>query len=184
MIKILLFLSTLIFAIGTQDLTTAGFDKLTESQKAEIIKATEAMSKVPDTTKTLVHEVSKWADVGIKVGAALGACAKELNIAVNDFLKTPAGKFTFLMIAWKIMYEDIVHVGGGIIFLFIGIFITWKVYKNWTIEEVVFSKDKVDIFRRPIKTYTYKNLTSDEVGGLCAIIVVTMIISAISIFAL
>jgi hypothetical protein len=182
--KLILVLCPLLFAISTQDLSTAGFDKLTETQKAEIIKATEAMSKVPDTTKTLVHQVDQWANVGIKIGAALGACAKELNVAVNDFLKTPAGKFTFLMIAWKIMSTDIIHVGGGIIFLLVGVFLSWKFYRNWTAGEITYDKEKVDIFRRPIKYEKRMELSGEEAGAICTILVVAMIISAICIYTM
>lgn len=184
MIKILLFLSTLIFAISTEDLSSAGFNKLTESQKAEIIKATENMAKAPDTTKTLVHQVSQWADVGIKIGAALGACAKELNVAVNDFLQTPAGKFTFFMIAWRIMANDIIHVGGGLLFLFIGLMVAWKFYRNWTAGTITYDKDKVDIFKRPIKYVTRSELSDNESAAIVGVVAITIIISAFAIYSL
>jgi hypothetical protein len=172
------------FAISSDDVVQAGFNNLSESQKADVIKAVQAQSNKPDSGSTVVEQVDKWADVGIKVGRAMGSCAKELNLAVNDFLKTPAGKLTFIMIGWKIMASDIIHMFGGLIFLLIGIVVSWKFYKNWTISKVKFDPEKKDIFRRPIKTYEHTTLTGDEAGAICGILALAMAIAAACIYTM
>lgn len=174
-IRILLILCALVFSIDNIDIDNAGFSRLTEQQKADIVKRVASLSD--SGKKTNAQVFSEWADVGIKIGQDLASCARELNIAVNEFLLTPAGKVTFVMIGWKIMARDIIHVFFSIISLIIGIFVIRIMYCNWSVKNVKFNYEKLDIFKRPTKTYEHNVLSAEEVGGIIAVFALTMIIS-------
>lgn len=186
MIKFLLLFPMILFAISTQDLSSVGFDQLSETEKADIVKLIAERSDSTSSQKSVVspENIDKWAEIGMKIGKAIGLCAKELNVAVNDFLKTPAGKFTFMMIAWKIMASDIIHVGGFLLLMLTGILLTRALYKNWTITNVEFDKEKVDIFRRPTKTYEKMTLSGESVGGLFAILAAFITAAAICLYTM
>lgn len=75
----------------------------------------EAVSKVevPD-----VAEVSEWASASKGFAEALGIAAKELGIAVNDFLNSPAG----ILLALILLYN---FAGGALLGLPFTMFTLW-----------------------------------------------------------
>lgn len=117
--------------------TTVDTSGLTEAQVAEI-KAIAA-KKVAETAA----QAAKPADVspekitaGVTLAAtwgsqaaaaaegfakALGIAAKELNITINDFLKSPAGILTAGLIIWKMAGAAILHAIYGVVFLTVGL---------------------------------------------------------------
>lgn len=100
-------------AFAAVDVNTAG---LTDAQKAELIKQAEAMKSQSKPEAQLVEKVDKWVDVGEKVGKMMGGAAKEVGIAVNEFVKTPVGLMTASIILWSYMGSMIIHVVAGAIF--------------------------------------------------------------------
>jgi len=72
----------------------------------------------------------KWVGVGGEVGTAI----KEGLMAVVDvsdqFGKTDVGKFTIIMIAWKVMGQDVVRILLGLLFMIIITFMFFRIYRN------------------------------------------------------
>lgn len=58
--------------------------------------------------------VSQWAadmaTVAESFARAIGIAAREMGVAVNDFLNTPAGVLTAAVILWKVIGADVVTV--------------------------------------------------------------------------
>lgn len=52
---------------------------------------------------------------------ALGIAAKELNVTINDFLKSDAGKLTAAVIIWKVAGASILKMLYGTLFLTVGL---------------------------------------------------------------
>lgn len=52
---------------------------------------------------------------------AMGIAARELNVTINDFLKSPAGMLTAGLIIWKMAGAAVLHAFYGVIFLAIGL---------------------------------------------------------------
>lgn len=88
---ILMMLSLSTFAgqggLSSDNLNSAGFAKLSEAEKAEIIKqvadkaaAKNFLGQTEDQEKA-VDKVERWADVGAKIGQGLAGAAKELGVA-------------------------------------------------------------------------------------------------------
>ena len=92
---ILMMVSISAWAGNTSDaVNSAGFSKLTEAEKAEVIKivADKASSKDSSVPVALTEDrVEKWVKIGSNIGQGLAGAAKEVGVAVNDFSQTPVG---------------------------------------------------------------------------------------------
>jgi len=112
----------------TTDNLSSNFNRLTETQKAEIAKTIAenaeknnvGINGVVSAPTTTIEEAHKWVDLGTKFGQSIGSAARELGVLVSDFLKTPVGKLTAVLIIWKIIGADLIHLfGAGMMFFFI-----------------------------------------------------------------
>lgn len=130
--KILMFilmmgLLTSASALSSQDVSNSGFDDLTVQQQADVLKtiadkAQEAKVAVPNTAA--IDEAQKWVNLGSSIGKGLASSARELGVAVNDFSNTSVGKWTMFLIVFNIVGSSIIHIIGGLLFLFFGITFT------------------------------------------------------------
>ena len=105
-------------SMATAAPTPNDMHQLTEVQQAElalhVAKQVEAAKAAPSAPK----QVEQWVSYGTQIGQALAGTAKELGVVANEFIQTPAGKFTLAMIIWKVMGQDIVHVGMALLMFF------------------------------------------------------------------
>ena len=134
-------------ALTTDSVANAGFSKLTEGQKAEIIKqiANQAADKTSVTAPS-EEKVEKWVKIGSQVGQGLAGAAKEVGIAVNDFAKTPVGQLTMVLIVWHIIGGVLVHIFGGILIMVIGLWFIHFMFKRAYPDRVTYSKEHKNIF--------------------------------------
>lgn len=127
---------------GNTNLDTSG---LTDSQIAELkahaAKVVAEAAKKADGTG-LAHAVENpgamvtlAATWGPQMAAAaegfakaLGIAARELNVTVNDFLKSDAGKLTAILIIWKVAGAAAVKILYGILFVTVGMIVTRMIY--------------------------------------------------------
>jgi hypothetical protein len=176
--KVLL-VATLMFssmAMAAVEINTNG---LNDSQKAELVKAAEAMkATAPSSTTATVEAVDRWADVSLKFAKAIGVAAKELGIAANDFLKTPAGMMTAGVIVFQYMGGPIIHVGFGLLILLIGIgTLTWF---NRAATRVDYEYDTTvkNIFGNyPLKGKIKRAISDDVSAGLLIGYLLVLVIS-------
>lgn len=61
---------------------------------------------------------------------ALGVAARELNVTINDFLKSDAGRLTALIIIWKVAGASILKALYGTLFLTVGLVMIRVIYKR------------------------------------------------------
>lgn len=59
---------------------------------------------------------------------ALGIAARELNVTINEFLTSPAGKLTAVMIVWKIAGSSILSLFYGLLFVVVGLSVVRMIY--------------------------------------------------------
>ena len=108
-------------ALAYTESLPAGWDKLSETQKAEFRKQVAVAAEEKTSQPILdVKKVDEYVALGERIGKMMGSAAKELGIAVNQFVETPVGKWTMAMIIWKYMGSAIVHVFGGVLVLVVG----------------------------------------------------------------
>lgn len=125
--------------------TTIDTSGLTEAQVAEIkaiaakkVAETAAAAAKPDgdvTPEKVTAGVTLAATWGTQAAAvaegfakALGIAAKELNITINDFLKSPAGMLTAGLIIWKMAGSGILYAMYGTIVLVVGLIMIRIIY--------------------------------------------------------
>jgi hypothetical protein len=159
-------------ALTSEDVSRAGFDKLSDAQKIEIMQQVNQKANTVVTTTTAT-KVNEWVNVGTNIGKGLAGAAKEVGVAVNDFAKTDVGQLTMYLIVWNIMGSAIVHIIGGLMIWFIGlIFIIFYYSKARTKSE--YKKDGQQIIEY--------NLDSGVRGELLFIAFIVMIAGSIAIF--
>jgi hypothetical protein len=107
-------------AIDVRTIDSAGFDKLTEAQKAALVQqVTQQVAGNTDTTSA--EKLNEWVDLGTKIGKGLAGAAKETGVAVNDFALSPVGRLTTILIVWHFIGNSLLHVFGATVLLGIGL---------------------------------------------------------------
>lgn len=131
-IAFMLMFSMHAFAISSHDMDVAGFDKLSATQKAEMIAQIEQKTKDLPTVAAAetADKVEKWVNIGSQIGKGLAGAAKELGVAANDFAKTPVG----ILATWLIIYHFIgnafIHVIGGLLIWAVGLSLTYALMRR------------------------------------------------------
>ena len=162
------------------DIDTRG---LTESQKAQLVQQAEQMKKA--TPLETAEKVDKWVDVGERLGKMMGGAAREVGIAVNDFVKTPVGMMTAGLIVWNYMGSMLIHVVGGFTILFITFgLLTWY---SGRLREVTITYDKEAgrnwLGRYPVLKREVTAMESDSWGFLLFGYAVSLAVSLFAIFS-
>lgn len=119
--------------------TTIDVSGLSDAQVAEL-KA-QAAKVVADQAKGVVNQsdakvvmanAATWgqqaATAAEGFAKALGIAARELNVTINDFLKSDAGKLTAILIIWKVAGAAIMHALYGVVFLAVGLTMIRVIY--------------------------------------------------------
>lgn len=112
---------------------------LSEQQIAEIKAQAAAMAannaKANDPASTVSAGMTLAATWGTQAASAaegfakaLGIAAKELNIGINAFLDTDAGKITAALIIWKVAGASIINVLLGITVMISGLVFARVIY--------------------------------------------------------
>jgi hypothetical protein len=103
--------------VKTSDLTADQLAKITAEQELENIQ------------KKMEH-YGNWVGIGGEIGQAVNEGLLSVVEVSDKFGKTDIGKFTLVMIAWKIMGKDVIRIILGLIFIVVIMMIILKVYKN------------------------------------------------------
>lgn len=120
-------------AAGCSDIHVTGMEKADleqlrlECQKKQAAKAAQEVTGVLTPEQTEL-EIKKWTQYGqfaSEIAQAIGVLAKELNMAVNEFLTTDAGKLAAGMLLWKVFGDDVVGIGDA----FLGLVLLCLLYK-------------------------------------------------------
>lgn len=98
-----------------------------ETQAAQM-RQENAQKKMPGVPASA--SVNQWIDVGANLGKALAGAAKEVNVAVNDFVKSPVGMITAGIIIWQFIGGALVHLFGALIVLTFGFSVLWWATRN------------------------------------------------------
>lgn len=124
---IALCVSSLSFAsttvVDTSGLTDAQIAELKAIAAATVAKSAKASTETPDVGATLGIAAtwgSQAAQAAEGFARAIGIAAKELNVSVNEFLQTDAGKLAAIVIIWKVAGVGILKILYGTFFIIAG----------------------------------------------------------------
>lgn len=147
---------------------------LTDAQKAELVKQAEAMKSTIAQEET-TEKIDKWVNVGERIGKMMGGAAKEVGIAVNDFVKTPVGQMTAALIIWNYIGSALVHVIAGFALLGLTVIGTRFAYHVLSAPTIEYDPENRDWRGRPrIKSYKPHALGDGEtfmmwIGGMAGV---------------
>ena len=71
-----------------------------------------------------------WVGVGGEVGNAIEEGLTAVVDVADKFTGTDVGKFTMVLVAWKVIGKDVVRIVLGIVFIIVITFLFFKVYRN------------------------------------------------------
>jgi hypothetical protein len=145
----------------------------------------ESNKKIEQDSKISTDDIEKYTAIGKAVGIAFKEVCQTLNVELNEFIKTPAGKLTMFMVAWKIFGQELVHLIGGISFAFImaivWIFVFRFFYsdkKKWKYKDGK-KTDDYDLVR-----FTFVDKDNAPVPAVCLVIcaIAIIVVALVSIF--
>jgi hypothetical protein len=171
-------------ALTTDSVANAGFSRLTEAQKADVIKQiADASSKNKDAVVPSEEKVEKWVKIGSQVGQGLAGAAKELGVAVNDFSKTPVGQLTMMLIVWHMVGGVLVHIFGGLLIMVVGLSFIYFMFKRAYPDKITYSKEHKNIFGNFVVESAQRTAVDDEnaAGWLFAAAIV-ILVGTVTIF--
>ncbi len=158
--------------------------KLTAEQKEQLGKMVLQDSPKTDGELDMLEKAARFGQI---IGSGIGAAARELGIAVNEFSQTTPGRVAMLILVWKYMGDAILGVMVGIPVLVLGMWVGWKMVhrgrqRNYT-REYVYVPVLWGLFnRRKLAKEVYnRNSESSEsddwmqtIGYLCMIMSVVV----------
>ena len=166
---------------GSQlDCNALDISNMSDTDIINVRRACDSVKKAaPVSDSVKPDDVREWAGLAKEFGSAVGQTAKELGIAVNDFLMTPAGILITIYLFWS-------KLGGIIIGVPFVVTIWFAFFKVWN----TFRRTPVAFEHKPVlfglfnKKYVteYQYRSSDEIwwsgalGGLVTIGISALII--------
>jgi hypothetical protein len=114
----------------------------------EKIKSEQSMKEV----RQKINTYGEWVGVGKEIGSAVDGGLTALTKHADNIANTNVGKFTMVMIAYKVLGNDIMGVTFGFIFWFMGtLLFIWIFYKNGInkhVYDIRYSEDGKTIVRK------------------------------------
>ena len=154
---------------GNAMANTIDVSHLTKEQQAALdamVKNTNAGPKLDlETAGKWGAEMSQAAE---GFARAMGVAARELGVAISDFLASDAGKLTAALIIWKIMGKGLLALMFGVIFLIIGTRIYFKVLGRITVDHYEVSQCSVlfGLFKYEKQEPVYKQWRELDGGAI------------------
>jgi len=195
MMKKILLLTFLIAILGafcspvsaqTSQQVTVDMADLTPAQRAKV-EADALIAKQQEQLAVYEKKIEtfgQWVGVGGEIGSAVEEGLTAVVDVADKFGKTDVGKFTLVMIAWKVMGTDLVRIFLGL--LFIGMF-TWLLiysFKRTCIDRRVVIKEQNPGFMKypKLKEYELIEPLFGEGEGLGAIRMLHLVMFLIGIW--
>lgn len=116
MLRVMIVLPIMVMATSVVSAQEQSNDRITVKKSdlpPDLLKKIETENKI--------QTYGAWVGVGKEVGTAVNEGLSALTKNADDFAKTGVGKFTMLMIAWKVMGWHLVHIIFGTLFFVIGL---------------------------------------------------------------
>jgi hypothetical protein len=98
---------------------------LTPDQLAKI-----KLEQVNAELEKKIETYGKWVGVGGEIGTAVKEGLTAVVDVADKFGSTDVGKFTLVMVAWKVMGKDMVRIFLGLIFIIVFTVFIFRVYRK------------------------------------------------------
>ena len=132
---------TILDTSGLSDAAVAELKAIAAKKVAETAAQAASPTVQPEKITAGVTLAATWGQQAAAAAEgfakALGIAAKELNITINDFLASPAGKLTAALIIWKVAGATIIHLLYGLLFVTVGLTMARVLYVRLFTKEYV-----------------------------------------------
>lgn len=120
-------------------------NQLTDGQRANL---------QDQEAKSTIENVHGWVGLGKEVGEAVNTSLMAITTQADNFSKTGVGKLTVILVVWKVIGDQAIHIVGATVELlvFLPIFL-WSYRKSCMTRAIVTSRD--GLFGK--KTWEVKN---------------------------
>lgn len=160
------------FAMQTQAQTPNPSDPTSYMTAEQLLKyeADKQLAKVQSIHDMQIAEYEKkikqfgdWVGVGGEVGTAINEGLTAVVDVADKFGKTDVGKFTLVLVAWKVMGSDVVKILLGILFFVVLVVMLSRFYKNTVTDRRMLEKRTPQgLWKRDIKEY---GIVESELDG-------------------
>ena len=131
--------------------------KLTELQNIKNLEIKQLEKKL--------ETYGNWVGVGGEVGTAINEGLSAVVDVADKFDGTDVGKFTMVLVAWKVVGKDVVKIILGILFIIAISILIFRVYKNtFMVKRVMVERTPNGWFQRATKEYTVVEPDNDWDG--------------------
>ncbi len=154
-------------------------DNLSDTDKSDLIRISKKMA-VPDNSIDLKsvnpNDIKEWSTL---ISGTIRELCQDMNVAVNDFIKTPAGLGISALIIYKVAGKDIMHrlynmlvvpywfISSGII-LFVGFYF----FRPITVYERIEEEGKKIIKTEPMRTTRFPWKKDSEAKPLFGLVLI------------
>jgi len=155
MMKTIILMCVLTLGLLAQTVTVP-LDSLPDDMKAKY-QAETTRNKITENAQTVATVAQSAESIGKSVGVAMREGLGAISTEANKFASTPVGKFTAVIIAWKVLGDDVTQLTSGLIFVLITIplFVFGLLLWVWSFKRVC----------HPIKTPKTTTTTSRKGTG-------------------
>lgn len=142
-------MKTKVFVFATISLMLCGAAIAQQSSNDEIVSipkskltADQLQQIQQENLQKRIDTYGKWVGIGKEVGVAVNSSLEAITNQADHFSQTGVGKFTMVIVAWKVIGDQLIHVVGGLleILIILPIWI-WSYRKFCTSHRVLVKKE-------------------------------------------
>lgn len=157
---------------------------LSQTDFSNIQQACAALNKEPEgrSFEMTPDDVKEWGSLAKEFGSAVGSTAKELGIAVNEFLATPAGILITVYLFWSKLGGIIIGI-PFVVCIWFAFFKVWNTFRR-TPEAFEYKPVLFGLYNKKyVTSYDYRSAEetwwSGAIGGLVTIGISALVICSI-----
>lgn len=131
---------------------TIDLTKLPPEYASKIMEAKQLADNPPkpvSDNSVKVKEMEEFVTLGEKVVVVLKTICEELSFQVNEFIKTPVGKFLMIVITFKVFGDTVWHIFGGTAVWVVITFLILLSFKKFHVPVKITDDDKNIRFIKP-----------------------------------
>ena len=140
-ILIALFFCTLVLggslaAVQAQTNVTVDLTKMEPDVAAKILESQRQRGEVK-TSLVTADKVTEWVSIGPNVAKAIAEAAKALSLEVNEFINTPVGRWSLILIVWYVVGKDLFSMAVAVSIWAVITMITWHSFRIFHVGKMV-----------------------------------------------
>lgn len=145
-------------------LTPEQIDRLDPTTKAQIVAL-----QTEQKSDQIIATGSKWVGLGKEIGSAMNESLTAITTTAANFADTKLGRFTMILVAYKVIGTELLQIAFGILWLIILIWVSIYLYKNNCDRAILTSRIWNKEARKFDKTYKFES--ADEEWKVAAIVI-------------